>query len=73
MIQRWAIDVGITQDYLDAGIEDGYMHWSNTEIASCFGEITGRIIGAIYQQEKKMLDVVCLHFLGWQLQLTHSS
>ncbi|KAI7971307.1 hypothetical protein EIK77_007361 [Talaromyces pinophilus] len=34
--QKWAVDVGIEADYPDAGIEEGYMTFTNEEILQCF-------------------------------------
>jgi len=34
--QKWAVDVGIEAEFPEAGIEEGYMTFTNEEILQCF-------------------------------------
>ena len=42
--QNWAVDVGIQADYPEAGIEDGYMMFTNEEILQCFEPVINRVL-----------------------------
>jgi hypothetical protein len=48
--QKWAVDVGIEADYPDAGIEDGYMSFTNEEILQCFEPVVNRILELVRNQ-----------------------
>ncbi|KAJ3546014.1 hypothetical protein NM208_g2227 [Fusarium decemcellulare] len=48
--QKWAVDVGIEADFLEANIEDGYMVFTNNEIISCFEPVIGRILEMLRHQ-----------------------
>ncbi|QSS60193.1 Hsp70-like protein [Histoplasma capsulatum] len=42
--QKWAVDVGIEADFPEAGIEEGYMTFTNEEILQCFEPVVNRIL-----------------------------
>ncbi|KAF4470737.1 hypothetical protein FALBO_2338 [Fusarium albosuccineum] len=48
--QKWAVDVGIEADFLEANIEDGYMVFTNNEIISCFEPVIDRILEMLRHQ-----------------------
>ncbi|EER26779.1 hypothetical protein D8B26_002800 [Coccidioides posadasii str. Silveira] len=48
--QKWAVDVGIEADFPDAGIEDGYMTFTNEEILQCFEPVVNRILELVRNQ-----------------------
>lgn len=48
--QKWAVDVGIEADYPDAGIEEGYMTFTNEEILQCFEPVVNRILELVRNQ-----------------------
>ncbi len=52
--QKWAvdvgIDVGIEAEFPEAGIEEGYMTFTNDEILQCFGPVINRIDELIRNQ-----------------------
>ncbi|KAL1953029.1 hypothetical protein VTO42DRAFT_3757 [Malbranchea cinnamomea] len=48
--QKWAVDVGIEADFPEAGIEEGYMTFTNEEILQCFEPVVNRIIELVRNQ-----------------------
>lgn len=48
--QKWAVDVGIEADFPDAGIEEGYMSFTNEEILQCFEPVVNRILELVRNQ-----------------------
>jgi len=48
--QKWAVDVGIEADFAEAGIEDGYMTFTNEEILQCFEPVVNRILELVRNQ-----------------------
>ncbi|KAG9254232.1 uncharacterized protein F5Z01DRAFT_122594 [Emericellopsis atlantica] len=48
--QKWAVDVGIEAEYPDAGIEEGYMTFTNEEILQCFEPVVNRILELVRNQ-----------------------
>jgi actin-like ATPase involved in cell morphogenesis len=48
--QKWAIDVGIEDDFPEVGIEDGYMIFTNEEILQCFKPVVNRILELVRHQ-----------------------
>jgi hypothetical protein len=42
--QKWAVDVGIEGDFLEAGIDEGYMTFTNQEILQTFEPVIDRIL-----------------------------
>ncbi|KAJ5523825.1 hypothetical protein N7494_010475, partial [Penicillium frequentans] len=48
--QKWAVDVGIEADFPDAGIEEGYMTFTNEEILQCFEPVVNRILELVRNQ-----------------------
>ena len=48
--QKWAVDVGIDAEFPEAGIEDGYMIFSNEEILQCFEPVINRILELVRNQ-----------------------
>ena len=48
--QKWAVDVGIEADFPEAGIEEGFMVFTNEEIQSCFHPVIDRILEMIKNQ-----------------------
>lgn len=48
--QKWAVDVGIESDYPEAGIEEGFMTFTNEEILQCFEPVVNRILELIRNQ-----------------------
>ncbi|EWC48479.1 hypothetical protein DRE_07762 [Drechslerella stenobrocha 248] len=48
--QKWAVDVGIETDFPDAGIEEGYMTFTNEEILQCFEPVVNRILELVRNQ-----------------------
>jgi len=48
--QNWAVDVGIEKEYPDAGIEEGFMSFTNEEILQCFEPIVNRILELVRNQ-----------------------
>ena len=48
--QNWAIDVGLQADYPEAGIEDGYMMFTNEEILQCFEPVVNRVLELVRNQ-----------------------
>ena len=67
--QKWAVDVGIEADFHDAGIEDGYMTFTNEEILQCFEPVVNRILELVRNQiiaiqaQNRSLQVFPLFFL----------
>jgi hypothetical protein len=61
--QKWAVDVGIEAEFPDAGIEEGYMTFTNEEILQCFEPVVNRILELVRNQiiaiqaQNKMLQV----------------
>lgn len=48
--QKWAVDVGIESEYPEAGIEEGYMSFTNEEILQCFEPVVNRILELVRNQ-----------------------
>ena len=48
--QKWAVDVGIETEFPEAGIEEGYMTFTNEEILCCFKPVVDRILELINNQ-----------------------
>lgn len=48
--QKWAVDVGIEAEFPEAGIEEGYMTFSNEEILQCFDPVVNRILELVRNQ-----------------------
>jgi len=48
--QRWTIDLGLEGSYPEAGIEDGYITFSNDQILSCFWPLVAGILELISAQ-----------------------
>jgi actin-like ATPase involved in cell morphogenesis len=48
--QKWAVDVGIEAEFPDAGIEEGYMTFTNEEILQCFEPVVNRILELVRNQ-----------------------
>lgn len=61
--QKWAVDVGIEAEFPDAGIEEGYMTFTNEEILQCFEPVVNRILELVRNQiiaiqaQNRMLQV----------------
>jgi len=47
---KWAVDVGIEAEFPEAGIEEGYMTFSNEEILQCFEPVVNRILELVRNQ-----------------------
>jgi len=47
---KWAVDVGIEAEFPEAGIEEGYMSFSNEEILQCFEPVVNRILELVRNQ-----------------------
>jgi hypothetical protein len=43
--QKWAVDVGIEAEFPEAGIEEGYMTFTNEEILQCFEPVVKQNFG----------------------------
>src|SRR4051794_18557016 len=52
--QKWAVDVGLEADFPEAGIEAGYMLFTNEEILSRFEPVMDRILELIDQEVKSV-------------------
>ena len=48
--QKWAVDVGIEAEFPEAGIEEGYMTFTNEEILQCFEPVVNRILELVRNQ-----------------------
>ena len=48
--QTWAVDVGLQTDYSEAGIEDGYMMFTNEEILQCYEPVVNRVLELVRSQ-----------------------
>ncbi|KAK4505789.1 hypothetical protein PRZ48_003754 [Zasmidium cellare] len=48
--QKWAVDVGIDAEFPEAGIEEGYMTFTNEEILQCFEPVVNRILELVRNQ-----------------------
>jgi len=64
---QWAVDVGIEAAFPAAGIEDGYMTFTNDEILQCFDPVVKRILELVRQQ------INAIQTANRQLQVCHSS
>lgn len=42
--QKWVVDVSIRAQFLEAGIEEGYITFTNKEILQCFKPVVNRIL-----------------------------
>ncbi|KAI9810077.1 MAG: hypothetical protein M1827_006688 [Pycnora praestabilis] len=47
---KWAVDVGIEAEFPEAGIEEGYMTFTNEEILQCFEPVVNRILELVRNQ-----------------------
>lgn len=69
--QKWAVDVGIEAEFPEAGIEEGYMTFTNEEILQCFEPVVNRILELVRNQiiaiqaQNRMLQVSCLNLATW--------
>jgi len=67
--QKWAVDVGIEAEFPEAGIEEGYMTFTNEEILQCFEPVVNRILEMVRNQiiaiqaQNRLLQVSCLRRL----------
>jgi hypothetical protein len=64
--QKWPVDIGIEAEFPEAGIEEGYMCFSNEEVLMCFEPVVNRIlelikdqITAIQAQNKSVKVSIC--------------
>jgi len=64
-LQKWAVDVGIETDFPEAGIEEGYMTFTNDEILLCFEPVVNRILEMIQNQ------IVAVQAQNGQLQVSN--
>jgi len=64
--QQWAVDVGIEAAFPAAGIEDGYMTFTNEEILQCFDPVVKRILELVRQQ------INAIQAANRQLQVCHA-
>jgi hypothetical protein len=48
--QKFAVDVGIEAEFPEAGIEEGYMTWTNDELLMCFEPVINRILELVRDQ-----------------------
>ncbi|KAJ9638332.1 hypothetical protein H2199_007019 [Coniosporium tulheliwenetii] len=48
--QKWAVDVGIEAEFPEAGIEEGFMTFTNEEILQCFEPVVNRILELVRNQ-----------------------
>ena len=48
--QKWAVDVGIENDYPDVPIDEGYMVFDNEEVLRAFTPVINRVIELIQNQ-----------------------
>lgn len=48
--QVWAIDIGVETDYPDAGVEEGYMSFTDAEILECYRPVVHRILELVKNQ-----------------------
>ena len=69
--QKWAVDVGIEAEFPEAGIEEGYMTFTNEEILQCFEPVVNRILELVRNQiiaiqaQNRALQVSLELDLGW--------
>ena len=67
--QKWAVDVGIEAEFPEAGIEEGYMTFTNEEILQCFEPVVNRILELVRNQiiaiqaQNRLLQVSLLNTL----------
>ena len=65
--QKWAVDVGIEAEFPEAGIEEGYMTFTNEEILQCFEPVVNRILELVRNQiiaiqaQNRLLQVRFIH------------
>lgn len=69
--QKWAVDVGIEAEFPEAGIEEGYMTFTNEEILQCFEPVVNRILElvrnqiiAIQAQNRTLMNVLVVGGFG---------
>lgn len=73
--QKWAVDVGVEADFPEAGIEDGYMTFTNEEILQCFEPVVNRVIELVRNQiiaiqaQNRSLQVKPLHLFNLSRRL----
>lgn len=48
--QVWAIDIGVETDYPEAGVEEGYMSFTDAEILECYRPVVHRILELVKNQ-----------------------
>jgi len=63
--QKWAVDVGIEAEFPEAGIEEGYMTFTNEEILQCFEPVVNRILELVRNQ------IIAIQAQNRQLQVSH--
>ena len=62
--QKWAVDVGIEAEFPEAGIEEGYMTFTNEEILQCFEPVVNRILELVRNQ------IIAIQAQNRQLQVS---
>jgi len=65
--QKWAVDVGIEAEFPEAGIEEGYMTFTNEEILQCFEPVVNRILELVRNQ------IIAIQAQNRSLQVSLSS
>jgi hypothetical protein len=63
--QKWAVDVGIEAEFPEAGIEEGYMTFTNEEILQCFEPVVNRILELVRNQ------IIAIQAQNRALQVSH--
>lgn len=63
--QKWAVDVGIEAEFPEAGIEEGYMVFTNEDILSCFQPVIDRIVELVRNQ------IIAVQAQNRVLQVSH--
>jgi hypothetical protein len=63
--QKWAVDVGIEAEFPEAGIEEGYMTFTNEEILQCFEPVVNRILELVRNQ------IIAIQAQNRLLQVSH--
>lgn len=63
--QKWAVDVGIEAEFPEAGIEEGYMTFTNEEILQCFEPVVNRILELVRNQ------IIAIQAQNRSLQVGH--
>ena len=69
--QKWAVDVGIEAAFPEAGIDEGYMVFTNEDILSCFEPVVNRILELVRNQiiaiqaQNRTLQVSGIALISW--------